>query len=99
MVCGKLHICHEIVLDQHVDGNAYSTPLLHEALYVDHKMVMLVIGLYHSKFLLLCVKHQNYPEHDTLCLFIFFYWLFLCLSPDQRLHVYNHHYIDVFGII
>ena len=76
MVYGESHICHDIVLDQTVNDNAYSTPLLHEALDVDHKMVMPGIGFYHNKFSHLCVKHQHYPEHDNLCLYIFFYWLF-----------------------
>ena len=44
MVCGKLHICHDLVLDKKLNGNAYSTPLIHEALDVDHKMAMLGIG-------------------------------------------------------
>ena len=50
MECGELHIFHDLFLDQNVNGNAYSTPLLHEALDVDHKMVVLGIGLYHNTF-------------------------------------------------
>ena len=50
MVCGKLHIFHDLFFDQHVNGNDCSTHLLHEALDVDHIMVMLVIGLYYNKF-------------------------------------------------
>ena len=38
---------------------------------VDHKMVILEIGLYCNTFLLLCVQYQKYPEHDTLCLSFF----------------------------
>ena len=72
MVCGELHILHDLVLDKNVSGNAYSTPLLHEVLDVDHKIIMLGIGLYHNTFSHLCVQHQHYPEHDTLCLSIFF---------------------------
>ena len=54
-------------------------PLRNEALDVDHKMVMLGIGLYHNIFSLLCVQHQHYPEHGTLCLSVFFNWLFFCI--------------------
>ena len=35
MLCEELHICHDLVFDQNVNYNAYSTPLLHEALDVD----------------------------------------------------------------
>ena len=49
MVYGELHILQFLDLDQNVNDNAYSTPLLHDALYVEHKMVMLGIGLYHKK--------------------------------------------------
>ena len=76
MVCGESHICHELVLDKNVNGNSYSTPLIHEDLDVDHKMVMLGIGLYHNIFSHICVQHQNYPEHDIICPSILFYWLF-----------------------
>ena len=90
MVCGEFHICHDLVLDQTLSDNAYSTPLLHEALDVNHKMVMLGIGWYHNTFSHICVKHQHYPEHDTLCLSIFFYWIFSCILPDQGFNVYDH---------
>ena len=73
MVCCELHIYHELVLDQNVNDNYYSPPFLHEALNVEHKMAMLVIGLYHNTFSNICVKHQHYPEHGILCLSIFFY--------------------------
>ena len=55
MIYGEFHIYPYLVLDQNENDNAYSTPLRHEALYVDHKMVMLRIGLYHNKFSLLFV--------------------------------------------
>ena len=48
MVCGELHIYHDLVLYQSVNDNAYSTSLRHETLNVDHKMVMLVIFFYHN---------------------------------------------------
>ena len=80
MVYGELHICHDLVLDQNINNNTYSTPLLHEALDLDHKMVMMVIGWYHNTFSHLCVQYQHYPEYDTLCLSIFFYWIFTIFS-------------------
>ena len=83
MVCGKLHIFHDLVLYQNVNDNAYSTPLLHEALDVYHKMVILGIGLYHNTFSDLCVQHQHYPEHDTLCLSFLFYLIFFYIFPYQ----------------
>ena len=83
MVCGELHICHDLILDQNVNDNAYSSFLRHEALDVDHKILILVIGLYHNIFSLICVQYHHYPEHDTLCPSILFYWLFLCIFPDQ----------------
>ena len=75
MVCSELHICLELFLDQNVNNNAHSTPLLHEALDVDHKMLILGIGLYHNKISNIFVQHHNYPEHDILGLSIFFYWI------------------------
>ena len=77
MVCGKLHICHDLDSDQNIYDGAYPTPLLHEALYVNQIMVILGIGWYHNIFSNICVQHQHYPEHNTLCLSILFYWLFL----------------------
>ena len=90
MVCGKFHICHDLDLDQNVNYNYYPTPLLHEALDVNHKMVTLGIVSYHNIFSHICVQHPHYPEHDNLCLSIFFYWIFSYISPDQWLHVYYH---------
>ena len=83
MVCDELNICHDLVLYQKVIDNAYSTPLHHEALDVEHQMVILGIVLYHDVFLLLFVQHQYYPEHDTLCLSVFLYWLLFCIYPYQ----------------
>ena len=73
MVRGKFCILHDLVLYQNVNDDAYSTPLYHEALDVDRKMVMLVIVFYRNTFSLLFVQHQHYPEHDTLCMSIFFH--------------------------
>ena len=89
MVCGELHICHELVLYLKLNDNAYPTPLIHEALDVNHKMVILGIGCYHNTLSHICVQHQHYSEHDTLCMSIFFYWMFSCIFPDQWLHVNN----------
>ena len=83
MVWGKFHICRDLDSDQNVYDNAYPTPLLHEALDVNHKMVMLGIGWYHNTISHICVQHQHYPEHDTLCLSILFHWIFCCFPPDQ----------------
>ena len=83
MVCGKSNICHDLDLDQNVYYNAYPTPLLHEYLDMDHKMVMLEIGWYHNTFSNLCIQHHHYTEHNTIGLSIFFYWIFYCISFDQ----------------
>ena len=76
MVCGELHICYDLDLDQNLNDNAYPNPFLHEDLGVNHKMLMLGICWYHNTVSHICVKHQNYPEHDNICMFIFFYCLF-----------------------
>ena len=89
VVCGELHISHDLYLDQKVNDNVYPIPLLNEDLDMNHKMVMLGIGWYQNTFSHLCVQHQHYPEHDTLCVFIFFYWLFPYILTDQLLHVYG----------
>ena len=73
MECGKFHIFHDLFLDQNVNDNSFSTPLLHDALDVEHKMVVMVIGLYQNTFSHIFVKHQHYHEHDILCISIFFY--------------------------
>ena len=65
MLCGEFHIC-----DENVNDNVYSTTFLHEALDVNHKMVMLGIGWYHDKFSHIFVQHQYYPKNYTLCLSI-----------------------------
>ena len=83
MVYGKLHICHDLDLDQNVNDNAYPTPLLHKVLDVNHKIVILGIGMYHNIFPHICMKNQHYPKHDTLCLSILFYWIFSWFPPDQ----------------
>ena len=89
MVFRELHIFHDLVLNQNVINDAYSMTLLHEALDVYHKMVMLVIGWYPNTLSIICVKHQNYNEHDTLCLIILFYSLFSYILFDQWIHVYD----------
>ena len=44
MEYSELHTCHDLFFDQKVNDNAYSTPLLREALYMYHKMAILGIG-------------------------------------------------------
>ena len=44
MECGESHICHDLVWDKNVNDNAYSNPLIHEALDVDHNTLILGIG-------------------------------------------------------
>ena len=80
MVYVELHIYHYLVLDQTVNDNSYSTPLRHEVCNVYHKMAIMVIDLCYNIFSYLGVQHQNYPEHDTVCLYIFFPWTIYCIS-------------------
>ena len=49
MVCSELCIFHDLILDQTVNDNAYSTPFFHEDLDVNHNMLMLGIGWYHNR--------------------------------------------------
>ena len=83
MACGEFQKCHDLVLDQNINDNSHSPPYHHEALDVDHKIVMVGIDLYYNIFSLLFVQYQHYPEHDTLYLSIFFYCAFFCILPDQ----------------
>ena len=79
MVYGELHICHDPVLDQNVNNNANSNHFLHKALDVDHKMIYWeLVGI--TIHFQICVQHQHYPEHDTLCLYIFSSLLFSYIS-------------------
>ena len=75
MVYGEFHRHHYLVLYQKVNDDAYSTPLCHEIWNVHHKKIMLRIYLCYNKFSHLGVKHPHYPEHDTVCLSIFFPYL------------------------
>ena len=75
IIYGKLHRHHDLVLDQNEIDNAYSTPLLHKVWNMDHKMVILEIDLCYNKLSHLCVQHQHYLEHDTICLSILFHWI------------------------
>ena len=101
MECGKFHTCHDLVLDQNINDNAYSTPLLHEALGVYHKMVIMGIGFYHNTFSHIFVQHQHYPEYDILCLSIFLQALFIyftwSMTPCFRcsLERYFWNYLDI----
>ena len=62
--------------------------LRHDVLNVDHKMIMLGIGLCYNTFSHICVQHQHYPKHDTICLFTFFplivFGFFLSITPYLR---------------
>ena len=72
MVYGGFHRHHYLVLDQNASDNIFSTPLCHEVWNVDHKMVMQVIYFCYNTFSHLCLQHQHYLEHDTVCLSIFY---------------------------
>ena len=86
MVYGEFHRHHYLVLNQNANDKAYSTPLRHEVWNVDNKMLMLVIVLCYNTFSNICVKHQQYPEHDTLCMSIFFHRQFFCIYFYQWHH-------------
>ena len=47
---------------------------------MDHKIVILGIVFYHNTFSHICGQHQHYPEYDTFCLSIFYYWIVFCIS-------------------
>ena len=79
MVCDELHIFPFLDLGQNKNENAYSTPLRHEVWNVEHKMIILRIDLCYNTCSHIFVKHQHYTEHDTLCLSIFFLWIFFKL--------------------
>ena len=89
----KLHIHHELVLDQSASDNAYSSPLRHGVWNVEQKMIMLGIGLCYNNFSHICVQHQNYLEHDTVCLSILFPWIFFCILPDQWHHFREWYFV------
>ena len=46
MECGESHICHDLVMNRNENDNAYSNTLLHKALDVEHKTVIMGIRLY-----------------------------------------------------
>ena len=77
MVYGEFHRHYYLVLDQISSDNAYSTPLRHMVWNVDHKMVIQGITLCYNILSHLGVQQQHYHEHDTVCLSIFFPWIFL----------------------
>ena len=99
MVCGELHICHDLFLGQNVNDNFYSTLLLNEALNVYHKMAMLGICLYHIKFSLLCVQHQHYTEHDTICPFSFpgSFSVFFLINDSMSLMLFIRMFLEFFS--
>ena len=80
MLYGEFFRHHCQVLDQNANYNAYSNPLRHEVWNLDHNMGIVGIYLCYNTFSHLCVQQQHYPEHDTVCLSIFFLWIFFVFS-------------------
>ena len=87
MVYVEFHIHHYLVLDQKANDNAYSTPLRHEVWNVDQKMIIQGIALCYNTSSHTGVKHQHYPEQDTVCMSILFPQIVYCFCPDQRHHL------------
>ena len=83
MVYGKFHRYHYQVLDQNAIDNSNSALLRHKFCNVDHKKVMQGIDLCYNNFSHLRVQHQNYPESDTVCMFIFIPLIVYCFCPYQ----------------
>ena len=77
MVYLKVHRRHYLVLDQSARDSNYLSLLCYEAWNLDHKMVILGISLCYNLFSNICVKDNHYLEHGTVCLSIFFPWIFL----------------------
>ena len=99
MVCGKLQIYHDLVLDQNVNDIAYSTPLLHGDLDVNQKMAMLVIGWYHNTFSHICVQHHHYTEHDTLYLsisFSLYFPIFSLINDSMFIMLLRQMFLELF---
>ena len=99
MLYGELHRHHYLVLDQSASDNVYSASLRHEVWNVDHKIRILGICLCYNKFSYLCVQHQHYLEHITVCLYIFLPWIFFNICSDQWHHFCDALLSDVVGII
>ena len=100
MVCGKLNICHDLVLDKNVNNNAYSTPLLHEALDVDHKMVMLGIGWYHNKFhIFVCNISIILNMILSVCSFYFtgYFYAFAIINDSMFPMLLRQMFLEFFG--
>ena len=100
IVCGEFHICHDLVLDQNANDNAYSTPCLHKALDMNHKMVMMGIGCYHNTFSHLYMQHQHYPEQDTLfCPFYLIVYLSVSslINDSMSTIIFRQIGLDFFG--
>ena len=92
MVCGEFHIFNDLVLDQNVNNNAYPTPLLHESLDVNPKMIMLGIGWYHNIFShLIC--NISIILNMILSICPFYFTGFFYIASDQWLHVYHEKYV------
>ena len=80
MVYGWLNKHHYLFLDKNSSDNDYPSPLRHEVWNVDHKMVILVMDFCYNKFSYLCVKRNNYLEHYSVCLSIFFHCIFFVFA-------------------
>ena len=72
------------------------------------KTVIMGIALCCNQFPYICVQHQHDPEHDTLCLYIFFHWpffpfllindtIFTMLFIEMLLEFLTQTYIIVLG--
>ena len=72
MIYGELHKHHYLIWNKNASDNNYSSLLRHDICNVDHKMVILGINFCHNTLSHICMQHQNYPEHDTDYLSIFF---------------------------
>ena len=97
-IYAELCINHYLLLDQNESYNAYSYLLRHEVWNVEHKMVMMEIELFYNKFSHIGVQHHDYPEHDTVCMSIFFPWIIFCICPDQWNHFWDALLSDVVEI-
>ena len=100
MVCGEFHICHDLDLDQTVNFSAYPTPLLHEALDLNHKMVMLGTGWYHNTFSHMCAASAlSWTWYSLLIHFLLLdIFLYIPWSMTPRLRIIlRHMFLELLG--
>ena len=79
--------------------NAGSKPELHVVWRKDHKMVIMVTGLYHRTFLRLFEPHNYLLEHETLVISTYVYLPIFYIYLDLSLIVYVMHWIGVSKIL